>query len=183
MKYLTYIVFLLFITISCTPKTIDPSDSNEHAVWDSLTNIYSFPYSGLTYTLPDSISLMSADAESLPPEISICLIDTVNTASLIGLNIDNSVKDSTAAANEVYKIIKQEPNIKFNIKSNIVENCVFLGKDAWHFNAAVEITNLPDTVSLVYNGYIFGNKAFVLTYAEKDSINPSIYFKGLKAAS
>lgn len=144
----------------------------EDPVWNPGSSTYSVPSRNLRYIVSDTDNIMVADPGALPPQLSLCVVDTVTGICTLLLNLDSAPASPEEAEKKVADITRQDDGLIWKITGRTLSPAVYLDNPAWNFSSELSVVNNEDTVELIYSGVIFSDMALVVTGEKKtvDSI-------------
>lgn len=176
-KYISAIVTL--IIFSCCNRESKPGVG----LYNSDGGVYSFYDEHFIYELPNPENCIVASPENLPEDILMCVIDTLSNVSMLLVELPMEVTTEKSAKDALNLITRQEDIQKVTHRQHKLSSCVLMGNDALNYRVDLGIEVEQDTLEVSYYGYLFGNKAFVVTSQYADSLPDSFfntYSYGLK---
>lgn len=154
---------------------------NLSEAWNANEGIYEIPDMNLAYIPPERNNTIIADPSSLPDNILMCMIDSVEQVSVNLIRLSSNVRRMDDAKHETEKIIHQNYQSPDESTPFTLDSCNFLNEKAWLFSSTLHVPLDSDSLNVIYTGYLFGNNALVVTapesIAHEDLLN---YVRGLK---
>lgn len=173
MKSLIALPLLLFLLTFCACGG-ESCNHSELAYYDQSENIYRIPAKALSYRLPSPATSIVADPESLPEQLSMCVIDTATNAGVFLFNLAEWPKTKDDAESAV-KQIAQQNNTDYDVAMDYdLAVCKYMNSPAWRFNVDLTMCGTDDTLAITYRGYMFGTLALVVS-AETATLTDDIF--------
>ena len=155
------------------------SRPEQHGTEDSILRISG---TDLVYEMPFPATSIVAKPDQLGPSLSMCVVDTTHEISALLFNLPNMPENRQEVEEVVRRISSQNaPGFTCHTKDSI-KDCTYLGISGWCFESSIILSNVEDSIKVLFEGRIFEDKVFVVTANCTDSLSFGPYLAGLKRA-
>lgn len=145
------------------------NSTSSHPYFNADEKVYYMPQQQLVYRLSDIESLVVADPQALPDQMSMCVVDTSAMVSVMLLNMPE-FPTNQQEADRMVNLISAQDNTGYSVERETrFSQSTFLNAPAWNFDVRLRLTNDADTISVIYYGHIF-NKAAIVTTVQSDTV-------------